>query len=274
MEYLENQKQFGSAGSFPRTFHYRQWDIEPFVGYTACTGWHYYALNEFAHYALETVLWAFLVELEKHGLIALPDMVRTFTDHTNSALLESSEIGSSLAIANISFQKFSEDLYQQGFNPTFYTDEINLTGKRPPFEVTVDALKILALIYQHDKHHIGELQVYSRTHGMYRNGDVTELLLWIQKNEHQNLSTFVRKLLLQHIINRHIEVAMRKMRNRNENTLKFILEDNILKPVDIAVPVWTSPRINSIHQFLVDLKLVKDNALTDLGRQLLTEKFQ
>ena len=272
MKYLDNSKQFESAGSFPRSFYYRQWDMKPFIGYTACTGWHYYALNEFAHYTLETILWGFLEVLNKLGSIPFPDMVKNFTDHAHSALLESLEPGNNLT--NLSFQEFSNDLYQKGFNPAFHIDKISQSGNEAPFELAVHALKVLALIYRHDKHQIAELQAYSRKHGMYRSGDVTDLLLWIQKNEHQNLSTFIRKLLLRHIINRHIEVAMRKMRNRNENTLKFILEDNILKPLDIAKPVWTSPRIDSLHQFLVDLKLVQDNALTDWGRQLLREKLQ
>lgn len=271
MEYLKNKKQFESAGSFPRSFQYRQWDMDPFIGYSTCTGWHYYSLNEFAHYTLETILWSFLVELRTQDPIPLQDMVRTFTENAHSALLESLEIGSNLS--NLSFQKFSKDLYQKGFNPVFHTDQIRQTEYEAPFEGTVHALKALALIYQHDKHQIEKLQVYSRKHGMYRNGDVTELLSWIQKNEYQDLSTFIRKLLLQHIINRHIEVAMRKIRNRNENTLKFILENNILKWVDEALPVWTSPRINSLHQFLVDLKLAEDNVLTDLGRQVLEERL-
>ncbi len=272
MEYLNNRDIFEIAGSFPRSFHYRQWTMNPFIGYTACTGWHYYALNEFAHYALETVLWAFLVELNTRDSITLPDMVRMFSDRAHTVLLESLKSGKNPT--DLNFQEFSADLYQQGFDPTFHTNKIGQTGNDAPFEGVAHALKVLALIYQHDKNKIAELNTYSHKHGMYRNGDVTELLSWIQRNEKQKLSDVIRKLLLQHIINRHIEVAMRKMRNRNENTLKFILEDNILKPLAITEPVWTSPRIISLHQFLVDLKTVKGNNLTDLGKQVMAEKLK
>lgn len=272
MKYLENQEQFVSAGSFPRSFHYRQWDFKPFIDYTACKGWHYYALNEFTHYILETILWVFLVDLKSQVSIPLPELVKTFTESAYSSLLGSLKIDGDLT--NINFQEFSKELYQIGFTPGFYTDEISRTGEEAPFEGCVHALKALAIIYHHDKHQIAELQAYARKHGMYRSGDATELLSWIQKNEHHDLSTFIKKLLLQHIISRHIEVAMRKMRNRDENTLKFILEDNILRPMYIVGPVWTSPRINSLHQFLVDLKLVEGVMLTDLGSKLLMEKLQ
>lgn len=272
MEYVENVKQFESAGSFPRSFHYRLWNKMPFARYTACTGWHYYTLNEFAHYTLETVLWAFLVELNAQGSMVLPDMLNGFTAKAHATLLE--KLGKKKLLADLTFEKFSEDIYKTGFTPASYTEEIRQTDENTHFTGIVHALKVLALIYQHDKHQIAELNAYSRKHGMYRNGDVTELLSWIQKNERQNLSVFIRKLLLQHVINRHIEVAMRKMRNRNENTLKFILEDNILKSVAVVKPIWTSPRIDSLHQFLVDLKLVENQALTIFGKQLLTENLQ
>ena len=175
-------------------------------------------------------------------------------------------------IADISgFQ--CDNLYQQGFDPTLYTDKIEETGSNEAFRSGVYALNVLGLIYQHEKQQLAELNAYSRQNGMHRDADATELLSWVQKNEHLTLPAFVRKLLLQHIINRHIEVAMRKMRNRNENTLKFILEDNILKPVATVQPVWTGPRIKSVHQYLVDLKLVENDKLTDLGKTLLKERL-
>lgn len=272
LEYLDNRNKFKNADSFPRSFHYRLWNKKPFVNYISCTGWHYYALNEFAHYALETLLWAFLVDLNNQGSIPLPNMVKSFSDHIYTTLMVNHKTDKSLN--DFCFQKFSIDLYQQGFVPALLTNEIEQTDKDTPFEGAAHALKVLALIYQHDKHQTSELNAYARRHGMFRNGDVTEFLSWIKKNEQLSLPIFIQKLLLQHILNRHIEVAMRKLRNRNENTLKFILEDNIVKPVAIAKPVWTSPRIDSLHQFLVDLKLVEENNLTDLGRQLLTEKQQ
>jgi hypothetical protein len=91
LEYLDNRNQFEKAGSFPQSFHYRLWTKKPFVNFTACTGWYYYALNEFAHYALETLLWAFLVDLNNQGSIPLPNMVNSFSDHVHATLMENHE---------------------------------------------------------------------------------------------------------------------------------------------------------------------------------------
>jgi hypothetical protein len=272
LEYLDSQNQYEKAGSFPQSFHYRLWTKQPFVNFTACTGWHYYALNELAHYVLETFLWAFLVDLENRSPISLPGILDSFSDQVNAALTHND--GDEGNLAEVSFGTFSKNLYQEAFEPVSISATITEVGRDACFDGVANALKVLGLIYQHNKDHISQLNAYARNHGMYRDGDVTEFLSWTEKNERLPLPGYIRKLLLQHVINRHIEVAMRKMRNRNENTLKFILEDNSFKHVDTSEPVWTSPRIVSLHQFLVDLKLVEGSDLTDLGRQLLADKQQ
>jgi hypothetical protein len=272
LEYLDNSKKFETAGSFPRSFLHQLWDKEPFTGYTACKGWHYYALNEFAHYSLETILWACLVELRNQGPVFLPDFIEGFTDKTVTTL--NSILAGHDDARQWTFSSFAEDLYNNGFTPSLYTGVINQTGEDKPHEGAVCALQVLAQIYRHDKGRISDLNAYALKYGMHREGDVTELLSWIQKNENLPIPDFFRKLLLQHVLNRHIEVAMRKMRNRNENTLKFILEDNTLKPVDVVEPVWTGPRLDSLHQFLVDLKLVENNTLTALGKEMLKEHLR
>jgi hypothetical protein len=272
MEYIKEQTKFESAGSFPRTFHFRLWDKSPFKEYETCTGWHYYSLNEFTHYALETIFWAFLVELGSHVSIFFSDMISKFVEDSYSTLNKYLELAND--ISNYSFDIFSNQLYQKRFDPLFHITQINNIKKEKSFLAVTHALILLGLIYTHDKDQITTLNTYARKHGMYRDGEVTDLFSWIQKNEQQNLHNFLHKLLLQHIINRHIEVAMRKMRNRNENTLKFILEDNYIKPLDSVEPVWTTPRIDSLHQFLLDLKIIQNNSLSDIGNQLLLEKTQ
>ncbi|ERP31751.1 hypothetical protein [Chitinivibrio alkaliphilus] len=271
--YLKKSKQFESAGSFPVSFHYRLWKEEPFIGYTAYTGWHYYALNEFAHYSLETILWACLVQLKNEGPVSLSFFIESFTDKTLTALdTISSSYGDARTLA---FASFAENLYTTGFTPSQYTDNIKHTNEDKPYNGIAYALHVLAQIYWHDKTEISKLNTYVRKHGMCRDGDVTELLKWVEKNENLPIPQFFRKLLLQHVINRHIEVAMRKMRNRNENTIKFTLEDNILSITGKTMePVWTGPRLKSLHQFLVDLKLVRNNTLLPLGENLLREHLK
>jgi hypothetical protein len=234
---------------------------------------YYYTLNEFAHYSLETILWALLVELNNQGPTLLPKFMNDFCDNSFNAL----RIGENSPDIrdDMDFYSFSKQHFDREFSPGLLTEEIRQTRKHEHFKAVKNALIVLAMIYYHDKEQITKLHSYSRKNRMYRSGDGIELLEWINKNRKIPLKEFIKKLLVQNVMNRHIEVAMRKMRNRNENTLKFLLEDNLLKPVSIVEPVWTGPRINSLHHFLVDLKLVNENSeLTKSGTEILKDKLQ
>ena len=273
LEYRNNKKKFKDSESFPRSFYYRLWDKKPFVDFTTTKGWYYYALNEFAHYSLETIFWALLVELNIRGAVYFSDIVNDFSHNSFLALKKEDD---KLDITdNMSFKSFADRQYLQEFTPGVLTDEIHQTRENEHFNGVKNAILVLALIYSHDKKQITNLHAYSRMNNMYRSDDVVDLLAWIKKNEDLVLISFIKKLLKRHIINRHIEVAMRKMRNRNENTLKFLFEDNLLKPIAIVEPLWTGPRLDSMHRFLVDLKLVNEkDELTQLGSRILKDKLQ
>ncbi|MBI5099691.1 MAG: hypothetical protein HZB30_10695 [Nitrospirae bacterium] len=273
LEYLNDSSLNTPEDWFPGSFLLQKWQKKPFVDYTASTGWYYYALNEYAHYSMETVLWALLVELNNRGQSLLPMIIKDFVQGACMTIM--SDTIHVKSADTMSFDKFSEMLYDEGFQPLSHTDAIQRIGEDAAFKSVAHAMCVLGLIFKHDKGQIEKLRAYSRKHGMNRDGDVVQLLEWIVRHKKLNLSDFVERLLLQQVINRHIEVAMRKMRNRNENTLKFIFEDNMLKPVGIAEPVWTGPRILSLHQFLIDLKLVDNQQkLTALGQKVLKEKLQ
>ncbi|MBF0558675.1 MAG: hypothetical protein HQL08_07840 [Nitrospirae bacterium] len=273
LEYLDDTSINMPDGWFPGSFYLRKWQKKPFIDYTASSGWYYYALNEYSHYCMETFLWALLVELNNRGQSLLNTIIKDFAEETYKALLASAV---NVKIdETISFEEFSEKLYGEGFQPSIHTDAIQDTKPDTAFKSVAHAMCVLGLIFHHDKLQIEQLRVYSRTHVMNRDGDVVQLLEWIETNKKLDLSAFIERLLLQNVINRHVEVAMRKMRNRNENTIKFTFEDNMLRSVGIAGPVWTGPRIASLHHFLVDLKLVdSEKKPTAVGRQVLKEKLQ
>lgn len=272
MEYLESVISLDEEESFPRSFYSGLWNKKPFADYTACIGWHYYSLNELAHYSMETILWAFLVYLGDQEPIFLNNMVKHFV---NNAYKEFKNTITDFKVSNgTSFRSISENLSRKNIFLKSLTEEIKNTREGQPFNGVTMALQILALIFKHDHEQTLKFKSYAKSHNMYRDGEVTDLFEWVEKFQDYNLTEFIEKLLLRHIINRHIEVAMRKMRNRNENSLKFTLEDNILKLVNIVEPVWTSPRIDSMHQFLMDLKLVEGLKLTKLGGQILAENLK
>jgi hypothetical protein len=271
LEYLTDSSLKTPEDQFPESFYLRKWKDIPFVD--TYWGWYFYMLNEYAHYSMETVLWAVLVELSNKGQSRLQAFVSFFTESTYSAF--GPDVCHVDITTTMSFETFSEKLYQKEFQPSKHTKTIKNNGQDVAFKSVAHAMCIIGLMFQHEKECFERLRSNSRKHGMNRDGDVVQLLEWIDEHKKKNISDFMELLLHQKIINRHIEVAMRKMRHRNENTLKFQFEDNMLKPVGIVEPGWTGPRISSLHQFLVDLKLVDNTKkVTALGEKVLKEKRQ
>jgi hypothetical protein len=68
----------------------------------------------------------------------------------------------------------------------------------------------------------------------------------------------------------HTVVAIAKMGKNNSDLRKFILEDGRIVLVEQRYPVETSPRINSLFNFLQDMGyLDEDNTLTEIASQFI-----
>ncbi len=92
----------------------------------------------------------------------------------------------------------------------------------------------------------------------------------LEYNRAESISDTVKKFLLKNIINRHLEIAYRKMGSGVKNTLKFSYEDNFIKYVDTIEPVWTTPRIYAMYNFFKDLGYVnEDGSISNMGNQML-----
>ena len=77
-------------------------------------------------------------------------------------------------------------------------------------------------------------------------------------------------LLLSDIMNQHTYVALRKTGANNADLRKFINEDGRIYLVEMRYPSETTPRINSLYNFLQDLKYIdQDNKLTDIAKQFI-----
>ena len=71
-------------------------------------------------------------------------------------------------------------------------------------------------------------------------------------------------------MNQHTFVAIRKTGNNNADLRKFINEDGRVYLIEMRYPSETTPRINSLFNFLQDLKYIgRDNQLTDLAKNFI-----
>lgn len=73
-------------------------------------------------------------------------------------------------------------------------------------------------------------------------------------------------------MNEHTVVAVAKMGNSNVDLRKFLLENGHVVLVEQRYPNLTSPRIDSLHNFLIDLGYIsQDNTLTTVAKQFIEE---
>ena len=85
------------------------------------------------------------------------------------------------------------------------------------------------------------------------------------------IRTYLEKVLRQ-VMNEHTFVAIKKMGNSDLDLRKFILENGCAILVEMRYPNETNPRIESLHNFLVDLGYLKiDNTTTPIAKKILSE---
>jgi hypothetical protein len=64
-------------------------------------------------------------------------------------------------------------------------------------------------------------------------------------------------------------VALRKMGSGTQATNKFILEEQMIRLIDIFPARWTSPRMNALRNLLFDLQAINDEGIiTELHKKI------
>lgn len=263
---LDEEQNFIDHSDFWNTFYGSHWKDHKLKDLECIRGWQYYCLNERTHFCLETLLLHLLYTLKQKPL-EIDDALEQLASEIIKKLNENFEFNHVEPCLLQELIDHPTDCETNIFleimsNTNFSENEISNCATK--------ALIVLVKIYSHIREQIDELVAYTFKYNMRREEDCLSTYQWIGNQLEQELNVFLKKLYLEKIINRHIEVALRKMRNRNENSSKFLLEDNQLFHVDNVPPRLTTPRIPALHIILTDLGYLKNNSeLTCEGKQLL-----
>lgn len=232
-------------------------------------GWFIYELNEVAHYSLGAVLWGLLEVLrEKARPVPYRELEQELTNHVVSTLSEFSNG----AISNQSTtQSVLDFIAASGITEEQIESDIvdSIEGEKPYPAMALGILLALKLYFRINANS-DVLSAFALEHGMAREGDFADLTEFLRAHQTKNLVDTVSVLLRRSIVNRHIEESIRKMGGGIRNTLKFRNEDGRLFHVQTVRPQWTQPRLGSLNQFLVDLKMLDENgSITAHGAGLL-----
>jgi hypothetical protein len=223
-------------------------------------GWNYYKLNEYTHFALETIFWGMLFELS----IKLKEPLNQFIDSiVDSTCKKFSDLNAKWNIKQ-NFNELENEMNKNNIENIL--TEINESIKsKLHITAMTHGITLLLSVYFQNKDKTKNTTAVVQRYNLNRDGDCLALFESLN-NAELSIQQLVKQLLLRFIVNRHLYVAYRKMGSGSQNSIKFQIENNVISFIDWIEPKWTTPRLGSLSQFLIDMNiLTKEYELTISG---------
>ncbi|WP_434718078.1 hypothetical protein P5W98_14290 [Paraburkholderia sp. A1BS-2L] len=137
-------------------------------------------------------------------------------------------------------------------------------------ECAANALRLLAVLYARFIDQLermqSELPVLSRS--PYLPSIVSELN-YFKARAGESISDILNRLLRERIIERHLWVAIQKLRSQGDYTFLLETDDGKVRVRQKDSPSFTNPRLAPAISFLGDIYLVDDSGLTAAGKKIL-----
>lgn len=229
--------------------------------------WYFYQLNEMWQFAAGTVFWAMLRDLNQEPE---PLPVSKFIDEILESIFN---------LLKYEYQILETSPLQVELD-NFTIDEIDEINKlsrslndKDTTMLYVSSVAVIFAIYNKNRDELENLQKLALKKGLNRDGNVLEILNQISKFK-GSLHDFIKEFLYRKIIYRHQHVALRKLGNGSQSTLKFLIENNHIRFIQSFKPQFTSPRLDALVHILNDLQLINQhNQLTEFGETYLKESL-
>ena len=236
--------------------------------HSASLGWLIYYSQELIHFAIENIfnnmLWGMKV-----GLLE----INSFVDEQMAIFLDMlkiHEIPPSISIHTL----FSETKYLPKRPPIEVNSKLNRAVKEQHVgAVYFSAFELILQTCRETKDKLAVFEGYlTKNEIANKNGNIVEAHRYLAKNSEKNVFDFFKSYLYK-ILNDHQFVAFQKMGNGEAQVHKFLIEHNHLLLIKLIDPRMTNPRLGSVRNYLVDLKLIDLNQgeLTTLGQEVLAK---
>lgn len=135
-------------------------------------------------------------------------------------------------------------------------------------KIAYNLLLVKKLIFNNNSE-IDRLLRLTKIYQLNSNSSFLTSITSLQNNEEFTLNEFIKYFLKKYVIIRHQWVSLKKM-NNTQSTEKFIREDGLIRFIDDVDYAYSSPRLNTLIDFLKELQLINEdkNGLTTKGLEL------
>lgn len=252
--YLKHSSQGGTKESFAQ-YMYNKF-LNGCFDDNCVLGWYRYFLNDNWQYQ-SSVIFVALLNLLKHN----PDWQ------------EASNIAESLALSII--DNLGKDYSKATLHEICNCVEQNLIKvKDQKGNLDIDATPaIINLIrmYINNKDARTKRPDFREAFPSVTNIDFYTFMDEMDNNLESNFLDWLKDYILKKIIYCHHQVALKKYLQTGIATQKFIYENGMIRFLNGSEATHTSPRINTLFDFLFDLELVDMNGITTEGNSLLNK---
>ena len=225
--------------------------------YDASFGWYFYYLCEAFHYCIESIFCLILDELRvlqnppmKFLVEDIKEKMLSFMDEEKSySSIDEWKLNLNGKIEEM-FDKLKEYIYDEDYA-----------------QAAVQSLKLLFRLqneYELNKENI--LAFQNENYLTHLNGILSKgLENYVSRHSTLSVAKYI-ETIVHKIMQEHTIVAIRKMGSTDTDLRKFIFEDGRVVLVERRYPTATSPRIDSLYNFLQDLSYINSNGqLTDIA---------
>lgn len=229
----------------------------------AAFGWYFYYLCESLHYCID--LFFCLILYKIHELHNPP--IALLSQNIKQSLLSVIE----KEMNYNSLDEWRRDMSDNIKINIIYDELRGYVSKQEYIPAAVHAIRLMLRLYTEFKKNSKKIEEFEGNNDLKRQrGILSEgLRSYVERYLSFSISGFIESLTVQ-IMQEHTVVAIAKMGKNNSDLRKFILEDGRIVLIEQRYPVETSPRIDSLFNFLQDMGyLDKDNALTEIAKQFI-----
>lgn len=223
----------------------------------ASFGWYFYYLCEGLHYCIDSIFCLILDMIHK---LHNPPLHLLSQELVKSILSKLDSVQSSQTVDEWSetINNNIDDLY----------DELKGNIKNKKYtQAAALSLKLLLRLnteYEQNKAEIQDFEIKNeldKIRGILSKG----LKKYVIRYQSFTIPNFIKALVAQ-IMQEHTIVAIGKMGNTNSDLRKFILEEGRVILVEKREPMETSPRVDSLNNYLQDLRYLNgNNSLTSIA---------